>query len=154
MKTRIEPILQNDNTSADAIYGKDEVSCNLRGKGNDNQRPTPVLRGDTSCFDVICEKDKVSYNHTGKGSDIKIPGENLSNRPNHILAAKFIGNRRLRFAVVLNLNRCRYPSIVKQKKVVDSILQHIESAGGRFLEKVSTREDRWFKTKSFSCFKG
>ena len=71
MKTRIEPTLQNDNTSADAIYGKDEVSCNLRGKGNDINRPTPVLQGDLSSFDVICGKDKVSYNHTGKGSDKK-----------------------------------------------------------------------------------
>jgi hypothetical protein len=66
--------------------------------------------------------------------------ETMNNRLNDVLTAISVGNRRLRFAISLNLNRYRYAINRKAKrKVVDSILQEIESAGGRFLEKVATQ---------------
>jgi hypothetical protein len=76
-------------------------------------------------------------------SNVEIgPEETMSNRPDYILTAMFVGNQRLRFAIALNLNRYRYAINRKTKrKVVDSILQQIESAGGRFLEKASTHEE-------------
>jgi hypothetical protein len=53
-----------------------------------------------------------------------------------------IGNRRLRLAIALNSNRYQYAVNRKAKRnVVNSILQQIEIAEGRFLEKTSSNMD-------------
>jgi hypothetical protein len=91
-------------------------------------------------IDILCGRKKFIYNHTGKhhiaSRSIFSAMENIPTQNLPYLTHYLIGNRRFRF--IIGLNRDRYvfaPNRASKGVVVNSIVNQVQLAGGRFLER-------------------